>query len=212
MNSIPILIYEDNTRFREGLETFLSLHEPIEVRGAFANPLQVEEHLQEYRPRVILMDIDMPGITGIEALKRIKRMKSEVDVIMLTVFEENDMIFESVCMGASGYLLKKTPPEDIAKAIIEVIEGGAPMTPSVARKVLEFQRLVRKDKKEQFDITDRETDLLRLLADGHTYKTAAKGMGVSMETVRSHIKNIYKKLHVHSMTEAVVKAMREGLV
>ncbi|UOQ54707.1 response regulator [Hymenobacter cellulosivorans] len=211
-----VLIYEDNSDLRASLSQLLAGSPGLELVGALGNCTQATTDVARLTPDVILMDIDMPGINGIEGLKRIKKASPQVNVVMLTVFEDNDRVFEAICAGADGYLLKKTPPVKLLDAIGEVRLGGAPMTPAIARQVL---RLFPRTKPPVATATDespanlsaREQEILGLLVEGYSYKMIAADRGISIDTVRSHIKKIYEKLHVRSMTEAVSKALRQGL-
>jgi DNA-binding NarL/FixJ family response regulator len=161
------------------------------------------------------MDIDLPGISGIEGIKRIKEISEEIIILILTVYDENELIFEALCTGASGYLVKKTPPAKLLDAIKEAYEGGSPMTSNIARKVVDFfqkSKPFRKEESEDITLTKREKEVLGGLVEGNSYKAIADKLNISVDTVRFHFRNIYKKLHVHSQSEAVVKALKEGLV
>ncbi|HNU09385.1 MAG TPA: response regulator transcription factor, partial [Pyrinomonadaceae bacterium] len=175
----------------------------------------MEEALASMRhraPDVVLSDIGLPGMDGIEGIGLIKEQHPEVTILMLSVYEDNERIFEALCAGAVGYLLKNTPPAKILDAIREALGGGSPMSPEVARKVITVFRNYRPPEKVNYDLTPHETRLLKLLVDGHSYKTAARDLGVSVNTVSFHLKSIYEKLQVHSKSEAVAKAFRDGLI
>jgi DNA-binding NarL/FixJ family response regulator len=206
-----IVIYEDNNDLREGLSVLLKGTANYEVLGAFANCGDIEKQIADLRPDVVLMDIDMPIRNGIEGLKLIHQSFPDTNVIMLTVFETNEFILQAICAGAVGYLLKKSPPVEILKAIEDVQHGGAPMTPSVARQVLNFfpKKEILSDDSEA--LSAREMEVLELLTKGFTYRMAAYELGISSETVRTYIKRIYTKLHVHSNTEAVAKAFQQNI-
>jgi len=210
-----VLIYEDNNDLRTSLSQLLLGSPGLELVGALGNCMQATTDVTRLTPDVILMDIDMPGMTGIEGLRRIKAAAPKVNVVMLTVFEDNDRVFEAICAGADGYLLKKTPPVKLLDAIGEVRLGGAPMTPAIARQVLRlFPRTkapVAVAEESPANLSAREQEVLGLLVEGYSYKMIAADLGISIDTVRSHIKKIYEKLHVRSMTEAVSKAIRQGL-
>ncbi|MCC2547550.1 response regulator transcription factor [Hymenobacter sp. BT175] len=209
-----VLIYEDNADLRASLSQLLSGSPGLELAGALSNCTQAEADVARLNPDVVLMDIDMPGMTGIEGLRRIKGATPKVNVVMLTVFDENDRVFEAICAGADGYLLKKTPPAKLLDAIGEVRAGGAPMTPAIARQVLRlFPKAPPKPVVEEShaNLSAREQEILGLLVEGYSYKMIAADRNISIDTVRSHIKKIYEKLHVRSMTEAVSKALRQGL-
>jgi DNA-binding NarL/FixJ family response regulator len=209
-----VLIYEDNADLRTSLSQLLSGSVGMELAGALGNCTQAEADMARLRPDVVLMDIDMPGCTGIEGLRRIKAIAPDINVVMLTVFEENDRVFDAICAGADGYLLKKTSPARLLDAIGEVRAGGAPMTPAIARQVLRlFPKAPprRPSEESHANLSAREQEILGLLVEGYSYKMIAADRGISIDTVRSHIKKIYEKLHVRSMTEAVSKALREGL-
>jgi len=208
-----VLIYEDNADLRASLSQLLSGSPGLELAGALGNCTQAEADMARLTPDVVLMDIDMPGCTGIEGLRRIKAIAPNINVVMLTVFEENDRVFDAVCAGADGYLLKKTPPARLLDAIGEVRAGGAPMTPAIARQVLRLfpKAPPRVVEESPANLSAREQEILGLLVEGYSYKMIAADRGISIDTVRSHIKKIYEKLHVRSMTEAVSKALRQGL-
>lgn len=206
-----IVIYEDNNDLREGLTVLLKGTTGYEVLGAFANCGDIEKQIADLRPDVVLMDIDMPVRNGIEGLKLIHQNFPEINVIMLTVFDTNEFILEAICAGASGYLLKKSPPIEILKAIEDVQHGGAPMTPSVARQVLNFFPHKKSENDDSEALSSREMEVLELLTKGFTYRMAAYELGISSETVRTYIKRIYTKLHVHSNTEAVAKAFQQNI-
>jgi two-component system nitrate/nitrite response regulator NarL len=210
-----LVIYEDNPDLRAGLSELLAHAPGLALVGAFGNCVQAADDVRRLTPDVVLMDIDMPGCSGIEGLRAVKATAPATNVLMLTVFEDNDRVFDAICAGADGYLLKKTPPARLLEAIGEVRAGGAPMTPAVARQVLRlFPRPapVRAAPTESLaHLSAREQEVLSLLVKGYSYKMIAADRGISIDTVRSHIKKIYEKLHVRSMTEAVSKAMREGL-
>lgn len=210
---IRIVIYEDNQDLRESLSVLLRGTEGIELLDAFSNCEHVYKQINELRPDLVLMDIDMPIANGLTGLRSIKKHFPEVNVLMLTVFEENEYIFDSICSGAVGYLLKKTPPARLIDAIHDAQSGGAPMTSSIARKVLQmFPHPVRTEIDNSHNLTDREREILALLVKGNSYKMIAAACTISIDTVRSHIKKIYEKLHVHSQTEAVAKAIQQRLV
>lgn len=200
-----IIIFEDHDYFRQSLTDILNLVEDFEVLASFENCNEILEHVKQLKPSVLLMDISMKGVDGIEGLKRVRTCYKTLPVIMLTVFEDNDNIFEAICNGASGYLLKSTPLQNIPDAIRDVLKGGAPMTSSIARKVIQSFQKSNSKSTEHFGLTQREQQVLELLTSGHSYKMIADKCNVSIETVRSHIKKIYEKLQVHSATEAAAK-------
>ena len=211
--SIKVTIFEDNRNLREGLFQLIDGSDGFRCVGAFANCDRLIQNIKESKPDVVLMDIEMPGISGIEAIKILKENFPEVKVLMETIFEDNDKIFDSICNGAEGYILKNTPPVLILSAIKEIYEGGAPMTPSVASKVLKmFKKNSSPYLKEPIDLTEREKEILKSLVEGMSYKMIAATCFISIDTVSGHIKNIYKKLQVHSKSEAVVKAIKGRIV
>lgn len=208
MNSTSIIIYEDNEFLRKSLKENLELSGDIKIIGEFDNCLEIEDQMKIFHPDVVLMDIGLPGRNGIEGLKLVRQHDPGIFVIMLTVFEDNDNIFEAICHGASGYLLKSTSTDKIVEAIKDLKSGGAPMTPSIARKVLYLFQKHTVPQEDQFGLSQREKEILNLLTTGYSYKMIANQCFISVETVRSHIKKIYDKLQVHSATEAAYKISR----
>ncbi|MDJ1503747.1 response regulator transcription factor [Xanthocytophaga agilis] len=211
---VRVVLYEDNLDLRDSLTVLLKGTDGIEFLDAFPNCEHVIAQIGKLQPDLILMDIDMPVVNGLSGLRTVKKHFPEVNVLMLTVFEDNEYIFDAICAGAVGYLLKKTPPARLIEAIHEAQSGGAPMTSSIARKVLQMfpQTPVKSEVDNPHNLTDREREILALLVKGNSYKMIAAACSISLDTVRSHIKKIYEKLHVHSQTEAVAKAIQQRLV
>lgn len=210
---ISVVIFEDNADLRESIRSIIDVTEGFKCVGAFSNCNNLINQLHRTTPDIVLMDIQMPGISGIEAVALLRTEFNELPVLMQTVFEDDANVFAAICAGANGYVLKNTPPLKFIDAIKETVEGGSPMTPSIAAKVLKFvQQQNKKTDKQCFDLSEREKEILFLLVDGLSYKLIAGKLFVSYETVHSHIKKIYQKLHVNSMNEAVSKALRNKLV
>ncbi len=207
---VKLALYEDNIDLRESLSALFMQVTDFELMGAFCNCDHVLEEMEQLKPEIVLMDIDMPGTNGIEGLKKIKASCPGILVMMLTVFEDNKHIFDAVCNGASGYILKTASPEQIIAAVVELSKGGAPMTPPIARKVLEF--FSKPVSGPDYNLSKREMDVLVLLVKGCSYKMIAHELYISIDTVRSHIKKIYEKLQVNTMTEAVAKAIHNKIV
>jgi len=210
--AIKILIYDDNAALRISMEALLSDEPDMEVIAVMPNAETVATDLQELKPDVVLMDIDMPGVNGVQAVKKIRKINEQLPIIMLTVFDDNENIFNAVCAGASGYILKRFATEEVPNAIRNVLTGGAPMTGSVARKVLQMVPQAKNDEQEKVELSSKETAILQFLVNGYSYKMIAAEAGISIDTVRFHIKKIYDKLHVHSATEAVSKALKHKLL
>jgi len=211
--AIGVSIYEDHLTLLESLSDLICDTEGLALCTASSSAVNILAQCRENYPDIILMDIDMPEITGIEATRMVKKEFPDINIMMLTVFEDRDKIFEALCAGATGYLLKKTPSTQIISAIEDLHRGGSPMSSGIARKVLEyFSRQNGHEKKESYQLSPREIDILKRLVIGDSYKMVADACFISIGTVYSHINNLYKKLHVNSKSEAVVKAMREKLV
>jgi DNA-binding NarL/FixJ family response regulator len=209
---IRVLIYEDNKGRQEALQLLLQHTADMECVGVYENCEHVMDDIEITTPDVVLMDIDMPKVNGIEGLKKIRQHAPGILIIMQTVFENDEKIFQAIRAGAHGYFLKKTPSQKLIEGIREVVEGGAPMTPTVARKVLDMYHEQPTAKLEKFDLSERELEILSLLVKGLSYKMIADAAGISWHTVNGHFKKIYEKLHVHSATEAVKKAIDNRLV
>ena len=212
MEKIKVTYYEDNSSLREGIAFLIQSTPQLELLSTFSNADTVKIDTEELNPDVILMDIDMPGINGIDATAIIKAVSPQTQVIMLTVFDNEEKIFNAIRNGASGYLLKHTSPAEIIESIFDVNKGGSPMTANVARKVLQYFQGQAKAHKVDYHLSDRELDIVKGLVNGYSYKAIASDLYISIDTVRSHIRRIYEKLHVNSKTEAVLKAINEGLV
>jgi DNA-binding NarL/FixJ family response regulator len=209
---IKVLIYEDNPQLREGLTMLINGSDGFEVLSSFKNCNNVVEEVQAFKPDVILMDIDMPGVNGLEGLKLVREIDTTVKVLMLTVFDDNKNVFQAISSGANGYILKKTPPGKLLEYIAEAQSGGAPMTSSIATQVLKMFSSMNNEKGEDYNLSDREKQVLQLLVEGYSYKMIAGEMFIAIDTVRSHIKKIYEKLHVNSKSEAVAKAFKDRIV
>ncbi len=209
--AIRIAIFDDNKDRRESLKYLVEMYDDLLCVGMYEDGVHVLEAMKECSPDVVLMDIEMPVVNGIEAVKKIRSKYPEILVLMQTVFEDDDNLFESIKAGASGYILKKTNPEKIIEAIHDVVEGGAPMTPSMAIKVLRFFQNTPAAE-NSYSLTEREKKILALLVDGLSYKMIADRESISFHTVNSHVRKIYEKLHVHSLGEAVSKALKEKLL
>ncbi len=206
---ISVVVFEDNTLLRESLFQLISGTPGLTCAGAFPNCNDLLFNIKKTAPMVVLMDIQMPGMNGIEGVKLIKTNFPEIKIIMQTVVEDDNKIFASICNGASGYLLKNTTPSRLLQAIVEVHEGGAPITPAIAQKVLDkFRRQSPVSSKELNTLSVREKEILECLVEGMSYKMIAASCKISIDTVRFHIRHIYEKLHVGSKSEAVSKAIR----
>lgn len=211
--SIRIVLFDDNAIRRDGVKLLLDNSEGFICAGVFEDCSHLIENILQSEPDVILMDIDMPGMNGIEAVKILKTEFPQMPVMMQTVFDHDEKVFESILAGASGYLLKKTPPQKLLEAIKDLYEGGAPMTPEIAIKVLKFFREKEEHKKgTETLLSEKEKEILSALVAGMSYKMIADKYNISYHTVNFHIRNIYKKLHVHSVSEAVAKAIKENIV
>lgn len=209
MNPISLILFEDNERLRESLVYLLNNTEGFTVLADFSHCNDSASAVRVHKPDVVLMDIDMPGEGGIKGVRMVKEAEPLTYVIMYTVFEDDDKLFQCLCAGANGYLLKKTPPGKLFEAIQDVMEGGAPMSPSVARKVL---NTFKQGKSTQYNLTPRELDVLQLLIKGYSSKMIAGELNISFDTARSHLKNIYTKLHVNCGKQAISKVLTEHIL
>lgn len=205
-----VVIVEDQKGVRDGLALLISSMEGYRCSRTFGTMEAALESLEKAPADLVLLDIGLPGMDGIEGTRRLKARQPQMEILILSVHADDDRIFRAICAGASGYLLKSTPPVRILEAIREMMSGGAPMSPEIARRVVALFRNHRPPAGAEHHLSPQEAQLLRLLVEGHYYKTAAAEMGVSVHTVVTYIKNIYRKLHVHSKSEAVARALREG--
>lgn len=210
-NMIRIMLYDDVNQLRETLALLLNKTPGFEVVGQFDNCETASTDVEQMKPDVVLMDIDMPGKSGIEGVRSIRKTNQQVKIMMLTVFDDNKMVFDAIRFGANGYLLKKSSPSSIVDAIIDVNNGGAPMNSSIATQVLKmFAGMTPGD--NNYDLSEREKEVLQSLVDGNSYKMVGSSLKISIDTVRAHIRNIYEKLQVNSKSEAVAKAIKDRIV
>jgi len=207
---IKVGIIEDNNTLRNSLTHLFNHTENMQCVVSLNNLLHVISEVKKTAPNIILMDIGLPNISGIEGVKMIKENFPDIQVMMFTVFEDDEKIFDAIRLGASGYLLKKTPPEEITEAVRELYNGGAPMSASIARKVIKSFHVQTSNSVEEYQLTSREKEILHALVDGLSYKKIADKFIVSISTIRTHICNIYHKLHVNSKAEAVAKVLRKS--
>ena len=207
-----VMIFEDNDNLRESLAGMVMYSQELLLLGSYSNAQHAVKLIHENRPDVVLMDIDMPGINGIEAVRLIHGMNQHVQVMMLTVFDDNKHVYDAICAGASGYLLKKSIAAKLLPAIDELMRGEVPMSPGLARLVIQNLHQLPAPAENSYRLTAREKDILKSLSEGNSYKMVAAALSISTDTVRTHIKRIYKKLQVHSQVEAVSKANGERLI
>jgi DNA-binding NarL/FixJ family response regulator len=209
---IRVVIVEDEHSIRQGLSVLINGTPGFRCTGAFVSMEQALPEIDADPPHVVLVDIGLPGMSGIEGIRRIKARHRDLLMLVLSVYDDDDRIFSALCAGACGYLLKKTPPAKLLESLRECVAGGAPMSPEVAHRVIELFREFRPPEKVDYRLTPHEQRLLKMLVQGHNYSTAADQLGVSVNTVSFHMKNVYEKLQVHSKSEAVAKALRDRLV
>jgi DNA-binding NarL/FixJ family response regulator len=208
---IRIVIIEDRREIREGLKTLIAYTEGYECVAAYRSMEEALPEIERTRPDVALVDLGLPGMSGIEGIQRLRQVVPEMHSLVLSVYDDDERVFQAICAGACGYLLKNTPPAELLAAIREAASGGAPISPKIASKVLAIFRQIL-PQESPAALTPHELRLLHLLVDGHNFKTAAAEMGVSVHGISFHTRNIYEKLQVHSKSEAVAKALRLGLV
>lgn len=214
--NLRIAIFDDNRNIRESISMLLNTENGFEVVGSYSHVLDCVEDTRASNPDIILMDIEMPGMNGIEAVKELKKNFPHIQILMQTVFEDDERVFDSICSGASGYILKNHLNSKLIESIKELESGGSPMSPSIARKVMnklqQIPQHIIPEKAPDYHLTPREKEVLTCLVNGLSYKMIAADLKISYETVRSHVKNIYEKLHVASLTEVVAKAINQRIV
>jgi DNA-binding NarL/FixJ family response regulator len=206
-----VAIVEDIREIREGLGRLIGSTPGYRCTGIYGSMEEALEKIPHNVPHIVLADIGLPGIDGISGIRILKERHPELLILMLTVYDDNERIFDALCAGACGYLLKKTPPVKLVEALKEAVDGGSPMSPEVARRVITLFREIKPPREADYELTPHETRLLRMLVEGHSYKTAGAALGVSLNTIKFHLRHIYDKLQVHTKSEAVAKALRHGL-
>lgn len=209
---IKAAVIEDHREYREYLSALLNGTDGFRCTESFRSMEEALRRLSFNLPDIVLADIGLPGMSGIEGIQILKRQHPQLLLLALTVYEDDERIFDALCAGASGYLLKKTAPARLLESLREAVQGGAPMSPEIARRVVELFREIRPPDRAEYQLTPHETRILKMLVEGHNYKTAAAELAVTPSTINFHLRNIYEKLQVHSKTEAVVKALRHRLV
>ncbi len=212
--NIRVAIFEDNVKFLDALSILVDGLPGLELAGAYLNTKNIVQQLKKDEPDVVLMDIEIDPLNGIEATSLILQHYPDVKVLIQTVFEDDIKVFAAICAGASGYVLKNYLPNSLLASVTEVYHGGSPMSPSIARKILSLFRdhFPKAGLHEEYNLSKREKEILKWLVEGASYKMVADKCEISFETVKTHIKNIYEKLHVASATEAVSKTLRENLL
>jgi DNA-binding NarL/FixJ family response regulator len=210
--ALGVVIIEDVRDVREGLSVLINGTPGFRCVGSYRTMEEALARVRAAGTGVILTDIGLPGMSGIDGIRALRDRMPDVPILALTVYDSDDQVFRALCAGASGYLLKNTPPARLLESLREVAAGGAPMSPEVARRVLRLFREFRPPVQATYRLTPQEHELLKLLVDGHHKKTAAAELGISVNTVSFHLKHIYEKLQVHSKTEAVAKALRERII
>ena len=209
---VKVALIEDQREVREGLAVLINGSPGLRCIATFRSMEDALAAIATDPPDVVLTDIGLPGMTGIDGIRILKERHPELPVVALTVYDDDSDVFEALCAGACGYLLKNTPPARLLESLREVAAGGAPMSPEIARRVVNLFRQFRPPERASYNLTQQEAELLRLMVEGHSYKTAAAVLGITMSTVSFHLQNIYGKLQVHSKSEAVAKALRSRLV
>lgn len=211
--NIRVTIFDDNPKRRDALKLLIDDVDDMECVSTYNDCRNVLTHIDSDNPDVVLMDIDMPHVDGVQGVQKIKNTYPNIKVLMQTVFEDNEKIFAAICAGANGYILKQEDPLRLIDSVYEVLEGGAPMTPSIASKVLQFfSKKSQQENKTDYNLTKRELEILDYLVQGYSYKMIANECHISYTTVNTHISNIYEKLQVKSATSAVSKALKHGLL
>lgn len=211
-NQIKVAIVEDRREIRQGLAMLIGGTEGFRCTGSYGSMEEALHKISFELPDVVLNDIGLPGMSGIEGIKILKERYPNLLILMLTVYDDDERIFDAMCAGASGYLLKKTPPLRLLESLREAVNGGAPMSPEVATRVIKLFREIRPPERADYELTPHETRLLKLFVAGHNYKSAAVELGVTVHTVSFHLRSIYDKLQVHSKSEAVAKALQSRIV
>ena len=209
---IKTAVIEDIKNIRDGLTTLINFTDGFRCTGSYRSMEEALTRLEADVPDVLLSDIGLPGMSGIEGLRILKERYPNMLLLILSVYDDDERIFDAMCAGASGYLLKKTPPLKLLESLKEAVQGGAPMSPEVARRVISLFREIRPPERADYNLTPHETRLLKLFVRGHNYKTAAKELGVTVHTISFHLRSIYDKLQVHSKSAAVAKALENRLV
>lgn len=209
---VRVVIIEDLREVREGLAMLIGGTEGFQCAGSYRTMEDALKDIAGAAPDVILTDIGLPGMNGIDGTRILRDRFPDVPILALSVYDDDENVFDAICAGASGYLLKNTAPARLLESLREVVDGGAPMSPDVARRVITLFRDFRPPARASYDLTPQETQLLKLMVEGHHYKTAARELDISINTVSFHLKHIYEKLQVHSKSEAVAKALRERLI
>jgi DNA-binding NarL/FixJ family response regulator len=207
---LRIVIYEDNDQLRKSIQLLLHTQTDYEVVGSFEHANEIVGDINQLKPDLVILDIDMPGRKGTEAVSLVKKSRPETLVVMHTVFEDDEKLFASLCAGANGYILKKTAPQKFLQYINEVVNGGAPFSPGIAQKVLKYFQS-QPQAAPDFHLTEREKEVLQLLVQGHTYKAIGAELNIALDTSRKHIRHIYEKLHVSCGREAVAMALKHKL-
>jgi DNA-binding NarL/FixJ family response regulator len=210
-----VAIFEDNKLVRDGMQAIINGTPGFTCTGAYPDASHLESKIKSSTPDVVLMDIEMPGINGIEATRQIHELFPEIKILIQTVFNDSDKIFNAICAGASGYMLKNDPPVRQLEAIQEAANGGAPLSPSIAKKVFQFftnkNIILVQPENTDYNLSTREQEIMKMMMQGHNFRAIGEQLFISYETVRTHVKKIYKKLHVASKSEAIMKAMQKGI-